>query len=108
MPVTGPVRTCVGCRTARPASTMVRVVRRADGSLAVVTSSAGRGVWVGPGPACLEAASAQLRRALRAEVTPEARIALAASWDQQLAIRGRVAEPPPDCPRSGGIARRGE
>ena len=108
MPVTGPVRTCVGCRTARPASTMVRVVRRADGSLAVVTSSAGRGVWVGPGPACLDAASAQLRRALRAEVTPEARGALVATWDQQLAARGRVAEPPPECPRSGEVARRGK
>ena len=41
-----PTRTCVGCRSARPADQLVRVVRRPDGSLAVDRHGPGRGAWL--------------------------------------------------------------
>jgi predicted RNA-binding protein YlxR (DUF448 family) len=63
-----PVRTCVGCRTRATKATLVRVVSgraglKVDGS----GSAAGRGAYVHPSPACLEAAgrTGVLARALR-------------------------------------------
>ena len=47
MNVPGPVRTCVGCRTAKLAATMLRVTRRIDGDdLVFGGSSNGRGAWI--------------------------------------------------------------
>ncbi|HVA05611.1 MAG TPA: YlxR family protein [Acidimicrobiales bacterium] len=52
-----PTRTCVGCRTARPADTLIRVVRGLDGELSVDRIGPGRGAWLCEGAAdCLLAA----------------------------------------------------
>ncbi|MSV89544.1 MAG: DUF448 domain-containing protein [Actinobacteria bacterium] len=102
------MRSCIGCRSVQPACDLLRVTRREDGSLLAGGPSAGRGVWVGPAAACLAASSAHLRRGLRAEVTPQAIAALAATWESMLAARGRDAEPPPGCVRERGNARRGQ
>ena len=53
----GPTRTCVGCRKARPADELFRIVRHAEGELRVAPASQGRGAWLCQGsPSCLEAA----------------------------------------------------
>ncbi|MBC7291856.1 MAG: YlxR family protein [Actinotalea sp.] len=72
-PVTGPVRTCVGCRRRDQQTDLLRVVRVAgdEGDLAVVDahrSLPGRGAWVHPDPQCLELAERRraFARALRA------------------------------------------
>ncbi|MBK6857364.1 MAG: YlxR family protein [Microthrixaceae bacterium] len=44
-----PLRTCVGCRTTRPATELVRVVLSADGTLTPGRTLAGRGAWLCPG-----------------------------------------------------------
>lgn len=52
-----PVRTCVGCRTRAPRSTLLRVVSQND--MLILDESAvlpGRGAWVHPTPECMEAA----------------------------------------------------
>ena len=41
-----PTRTCVGCRRARPADRLVRIVQRPGGSLEVDRQGAGRGAWL--------------------------------------------------------------
>ena len=41
-----PTRTCVGCRRARPADRLVRIVRRPGGALEVDRQGAGRGAWL--------------------------------------------------------------
>ena len=70
-----PVRTCVACRQEAGKGSLVRVVRRADGAVAVdVTGRAqGRGAYLHRDPSCLEIARKKkaLDRALRAVVTPE-------------------------------------
>jgi uncharacterized protein len=42
----GPVRTCVGCRQAGAVATLVRVVRRTDGTLVIDRTAPGRGAWL--------------------------------------------------------------
>ncbi|MGO2658837.1 YlxR family protein [Mycetocola reblochoni] len=52
-----PVRTCIGCRSRSPKSSLLRVVSR--GSVVVVDDSAsmdGRGAWVHPSAECVEKA----------------------------------------------------
>lgn len=51
-----PLRTCLGCRQARPKPSLVRLVRSADGVVrADPTGRMGsRGAYVCPDPACLE------------------------------------------------------
>lgn len=73
VPVTGPVRTCVGCRGRDQQTVLLRVVRVEgdEGDLAVVDtrrSLPGRGAWVHPDPQCLELAERRraFPRALRA------------------------------------------
>ena len=70
-----PQRTCVGCRTSGPTIGLIRVVRSPAGEVAVDPSgrAPGRGAWVHPRPACVEAALTRgaLARALRAGVGAE-------------------------------------
>jgi predicted RNA-binding protein YlxR (DUF448 family) len=70
-----PVRTCVACRQEAGKSSLVRVVRSADGAAGVdVTGRAqGRGAYLHRDPTCIEIARKKkaLDRALKAEVSPE-------------------------------------
>ncbi|MBD3781238.1 MAG: YlxR family protein [Micrococcales bacterium] len=71
--VVGPVRTCVGCRTAGPRSALLRVVAAASGTgetvlvVDVRRALPGRGAWLHPDPHCLELAERRraFPRALR-------------------------------------------
>lgn len=51
-----PLRTCAACRQVRPKRGLTRVVRNADGSVALDLSgkAAGRGTYVCDDPACRE------------------------------------------------------
>jgi len=51
-----PLRTCAACRQVRPKRSMTRVVRAADGSVAIDPSGkvAGRGTYVCDDPGCRE------------------------------------------------------
>jgi uncharacterized protein len=65
-----PVRTCVGCRTARPKSALVRLAATPGGvRLDPTATLPGRGAYLCPDPTCLAAAmrrdAGALRRALR-------------------------------------------
>ena len=69
-----PVRTCVGCRTSRHQSELVRVVRQGSGGVWVDPGPrdhprrpAGRGAYVCPDRACIDRAlkTGALKRALR-------------------------------------------
>jgi predicted RNA-binding protein YlxR (DUF448 family) len=68
--VTGPVRTCVGCRTRAPASELLRVVAR-DGAVLPDDGrrEPGRGAHLHPTADCLELAARRraFSRALRVE-----------------------------------------
>ena len=50
-----PARTCIGCRTARPKESLVRLVRGPAGNVVVDSKGRerGRGAYVCPDPACL-------------------------------------------------------
>lgn len=76
--VTGPVRTCAGCRARRAAADLVRFAVVEGGGLVADTGRhpvPGRGVWLCASPICAELAARRggIARALRAEVrvTPE-------------------------------------
>src|SRR5689334_14358888 len=75
-----PERTCVGCRSNRPKREMVRVVRGADGKVAVDPSGkrSGRGAYVCREPRCWQNALRQhaLERALKAELAADDRARL--------------------------------
>ena len=64
-----PMRTCVACRTKRPQSELVRIVRGGDGEPVVdlVGGSPGRGAYLCDADACRELAERRriIRRALR-------------------------------------------
>ena len=73
-----PVRTCVGCRVRSGADLMVRVARRADGSLCIDRVAPGRGAWLcredssdSPKQGCFNRAlrSGAFARAFRAPVS---------------------------------------
>jgi uncharacterized protein len=53
--MTAPTRTCIGCRTTCPASELVRLCVRED-RVELAAASHGRGAWLHPRAACLEAA----------------------------------------------------
>ncbi|CAB4861391.1 unannotated protein [freshwater metagenome] len=54
---TEPLRTCVGCRTKRPQSALVRYALTADGTPVVSRTAAGRGAWLcADGATCLQQA----------------------------------------------------
>jgi uncharacterized protein len=65
-----PTRTCLGCRTRRPKSDLVRLVRGADGVVAVDAEARrpGRGAYVCAEAGCVERAlkSGKLSHAFRA------------------------------------------
>jgi predicted RNA-binding protein YlxR (DUF448 family) len=69
-----PARTCLGCRARRPKSELVRLVRRADGALAVDAAGRlpGRGAYVCPEAGCVERAlkAGKLSHAFRAACRP--------------------------------------
>ncbi|HJL24314.1 MAG TPA: DUF448 domain-containing protein [Polyangiaceae bacterium LLY-WYZ-15_(1-7)] len=70
----GPVRTCAGCRSAQPAAAMVRLAVVPEAPWLVPDPKGrlgGRGVWVHPRPACLQAAARKggFARSLRRKVT---------------------------------------
>jgi predicted RNA-binding protein YlxR (DUF448 family) len=71
------LRTCIGCRTVRPKSELVRLVVKGDGRVAPDPSRAapGRGAYLCPGRGCLQAAvkRGRLARAFRGpvEIAPE-------------------------------------
>jgi predicted RNA-binding protein YlxR (DUF448 family) len=64
-----PIRTCVGCRKQRPQDDLIRLSRRADGSVVVDTRhlAGGRGAYVCWNADCAAGAfdSGRLRKALR-------------------------------------------
>lgn len=68
MPRHVPLRMCVACRTPRPKSELVRVVRRPDGQIELDPTGklAGRGAYVCPQEECMARAVGKqaLRRAL--------------------------------------------
>jgi len=66
-----------------PADTLVRV-RRVDDAL-VVGPGPGRGVWVGPSTACVDAATQRkgFHRGLRAEVNAAEIARLVSSWSTE-------------------------
>lgn len=70
-----PQRTCIGCRTPRPQSQLVRVVRTGEGTLAVGRTLPGRGAWLCRGSVeCLDVAEKRggFARSFRAPVRSEA------------------------------------
>lgn len=74
-PLREPVRTCVSCRQEAGKGTLVRVVRRPDGTTAVDKTGQiqGRGAYVHSNTACLETARKRraLERSLKATVGAE-------------------------------------
>lgn len=70
-----PQRTCIGCREVQGKRTLVRLVRTAEGEVVLdpTGKKSGRGAYVHPEKACVEAAlkGERLRHALKAAPTPE-------------------------------------
>ncbi|MFH5822510.1 YlxR family protein [Georgenia sp. AZ-5] len=94
-PVTGPVRTCTGCRGRATRSALVRLVLDAATQRVVVDpgrSAPGRGAWLHPSRECLDLALRRraIPRALRA-AGPVDTGALGGWFDQH-------AHPAPDAP----------
>jgi predicted RNA-binding protein YlxR (DUF448 family) len=60
------IRTCTGCRGARPQVELIRVAHRGDGTIAIGPGP-GRGAYVCPDEGCITAAleSGRLARTLR-------------------------------------------
>jgi predicted RNA-binding protein YlxR (DUF448 family) len=71
-----PMRTCASCRQVRPKREMTRVVRAADGTVALDPTgrAAGRGTYICDDSACREPGrlAAAVRHALRAPVEADA------------------------------------
>lgn len=69
-----PMRTCAACRSVRPKRSMTRLVRQADGTVAVdpIGKAAGRGTYICDDPACREPRrlAEAVNRALGAAVEP--------------------------------------
>ncbi|MFT4157693.1 MAG: YlxR family protein [Microbacterium sp.] len=71
-----PVRTCVGCRARAPRASLLRVVSQSG--ILVIDERAvlpGRGAWLHPTQACMDAALRRraLTRALRVDTTVDTR-----------------------------------
>ena len=82
-----PERTCVACRSLRPKREMVRVVRTPDGPVEIDPTGkrSGRGAYVCRLRDCWQVAVRRkaLDRALKTELTPADREALATFGNQQ-------------------------
>lgn len=89
-----PVRTCAGCRQARPKREMVRVVRAEDGSVNVDSTGKrnGRGTYLCPQSECWERAlrSGSLARALKVSLQAADRAALEQAKDTMLGMTEKV------------------
>ncbi|MGH9178189.1 MAG: YlxR family protein [Acidimicrobiales bacterium] len=86
-----PRRTCVGCRKVAGPDELVRVVRTADGALAVGRSQPGRGAWLCAGSArCVDLAERRkaFGRALRGPLIPSAVHALRDQLEERARIEG--------------------
>ena len=98
-----PQRTCVGCRRRGPtAHELVRVARRADGSLAVGRTLPGRGAWLCSGSrSCFDLAVKReaFRRAFRAPVDRSAVDQLRSELFGGDARHNRLRAGPPACAR---------
>jgi predicted RNA-binding protein YlxR (DUF448 family) len=81
-----PQRTCVGCRTVQPKRQLVRLVRNADGSVAIdpTGKAAGRGAYLHDRAACWELAlrNRALEHALKTDLTEADRARLRAHGEQ--------------------------
>ncbi|MBQ7460316.1 MAG: YlxR family protein [Oscillospiraceae bacterium] len=70
-----PMRQCVGCRTMRPKSELLRIVRSPEGEVTFdpTGKKAGRGAYICKNPDCLKKAikSRGLSRAFEAEIPDE-------------------------------------
>lgn len=87
-----PGRTCLGCRRQRPRAELIRVVRSPDGAACFDLEGRlpGRGAWVCPTPACLDAVAAGalghvLRAPVRVAPPAERRRELAEAFGRRLA-----------------------
>lgn len=71
-PRSGPERRCVSCRTARPRSELLRVLRRPDGTVALIRGehADGRSAYICRSRRCIAAAvgGPRLERALRTPI----------------------------------------
>lgn len=104
-PEAGPIRTCVGCRTTRPAATMLRLRRRPDGVVVpdVVHRRSGRSAWICATSECL--ATAVRRRAFHRALAGSSKLAvrdselatlrasLVAEVDARVALLRRTSAP---------------
>ena len=70
-----PTRMCIGCQQMKPKRELVRVVRTPTGELLVddTGKTSGRGAYICPDPACLQAAlkGKRLQKALETDLPPE-------------------------------------
>jgi len=87
-----PGRTCLGCRRQRPRAELIRIVRSPDGEgcFDLEGRLPGRGAWICPSPACLDALapgalSHVLRAPVRLAVSAERRRELAEAYRRRLA-----------------------
>lgn len=82
-----PMRTCVGCRTARPKRDLMRVVRDPQGQvgLDLTGKRPGRGVYLCPNQQCLEKAvkGRQLERALETKIDEDVFVDLKRIFHEQ-------------------------
>jgi uncharacterized protein len=82
MLVRAPARTCVGCRTIKPANELTRFVANGD-TLAEDRHGSGRGAWLCAGDlGCLDRAirSRAFARALRTEISSSSLDAIERRW----------------------------
>ena len=93
-----PLRTCVGCRATKPKRTLARIVRTAEGHIAIDTTgkARGRGAYLCPKSACARRAlkAGTLNRALRSNVD-DAALAELRAWAEQLSAPANLPADPP-------------
>ena len=83
-----PMRMCVGCRTMKEKRSLVRVVRREDGTAALDLTGRmnGRGAYICPDAECLKKAikSRALERALDISVSDEVKDRLSSEIERRV------------------------
>ena len=89
-----PIRTCVGCRRAEPATTMVRCVYNPACQCLVVDADRrlpGRGAWIHPDATCVERArrSRAFARALRLDPATS----VVPTWEELVSAYHAQTEP---------------